>query len=152
LVPDELSSSPFTTTVCVTTCHRAKNPGVIGRFGLCPDAALDHARQALALDREFWIGYMMRAQAHEQRGESDLALAALADGARFSGNAINAELPSQHGRPSFQGTEGSGGRRFNTKPQSHGDLRSSRSSLSSPWLRVSALNRLPPGSPSLVFP
>jgi TolB-like protein/Flp pilus assembly protein TadD len=50
------------------------------------DAALDHARQALALDREFWIGYMMRAQAHEQRGESDLALAALADGARFSGN------------------------------------------------------------------
>jgi TolB-like protein/DNA-binding winged helix-turn-helix (wHTH) protein/Flp pilus assembly protein TadD len=49
-------------------------------------AALDHARQALALDREFWIGYMMRAQAHEQLGESDLALDALADGARFSGD------------------------------------------------------------------
>jgi TolB-like protein/DNA-binding winged helix-turn-helix (wHTH) protein/Flp pilus assembly protein TadD len=49
-------------------------------------AALDHARQALALDREFWIGYMMRAQAHEQRGENELALDALADGARFSGD------------------------------------------------------------------
>jgi TolB-like protein/DNA-binding winged helix-turn-helix (wHTH) protein/Tfp pilus assembly protein PilF len=49
-------------------------------------AALDHARQALSLDREFWIGYMMRAQAHEQLGESDLALDALADGARFSGD------------------------------------------------------------------
>jgi TolB-like protein/DNA-binding winged helix-turn-helix (wHTH) protein/Flp pilus assembly protein TadD len=50
------------------------------------DAALDHARRALALDREFWIGYMERAQAHERRGESDLALEALADAARFSGD------------------------------------------------------------------
>jgi TolB-like protein/Tfp pilus assembly protein PilF len=50
------------------------------------DAALDHARQALALDREFWVGYMVRAQAHERRGENDLALDALADGARFSGD------------------------------------------------------------------
>ena len=50
------------------------------------EAALTHAQQTLALDRQFWIGYMMLAQAHEQRGEVDLALDALGDGARFSEN------------------------------------------------------------------
>jgi TolB-like protein/Tfp pilus assembly protein PilF len=50
------------------------------------EAALTHAQQTLALDRQFWIGHMMLAQAHEQRGEVDLALDALGDGARFSGN------------------------------------------------------------------
>ncbi len=49
-------------------------------------AALEHAQQAIVLDPEFWIGYMMRGQAHEQRGETDLALEALGSAGRFSAN------------------------------------------------------------------
>ena len=71
------------------------------------EAALTHAQQALALDRQFWIGYMMRAQAHEQRGELDLALDALGDGARFSGqqqqDAVAARLRAREGRPAQRG-------------------------------------------------
>jgi TolB-like protein/Flp pilus assembly protein TadD len=47
--------------------------------------ALDHARQAIVLDPEFWIGYMMLGQAYERLGEGDLALEALTNAARFSG-------------------------------------------------------------------
>ena len=46
--------------------------------------ALGHARQAVLLDSTLWIGYVMLAQAHEQLGENDLALAALADATRLS--------------------------------------------------------------------
>jgi TolB-like protein/DNA-binding winged helix-turn-helix (wHTH) protein/Flp pilus assembly protein TadD len=49
-------------------------------------AALDHASQAIALDQEFWIGYIMRGQAAEQSGQSGLALEAVAVAARFSGD------------------------------------------------------------------
>ena len=48
-------------------------------------AALEHARQAVIVDPEFWVGYMMRAQAHEQLGETDLAFDALALATRLSG-------------------------------------------------------------------
>src|SRR4030095_14875867 len=48
-------------------------------------AALDHARQAIVLDPEFWIGHMMRGQALEQLGEYKGALEALTTAARFSG-------------------------------------------------------------------
>jgi tetratricopeptide (TPR) repeat protein len=48
-------------------------------------AALDHARQAIVIDPEFWVGHVVLAQAHEQLGETDLALKALAEGTRFSG-------------------------------------------------------------------
>jgi tetratricopeptide (TPR) repeat protein len=48
-------------------------------------AALDHARQAIALDPELWIGHIMRAQAQEQSGQSAMALDALAVADRFSG-------------------------------------------------------------------
>ena len=48
-------------------------------------AALDHASQAIALDQQFWIGYMMRGQALEQSGQYEPALDALAMAARFSG-------------------------------------------------------------------
>jgi TolB-like protein/DNA-binding winged helix-turn-helix (wHTH) protein/Flp pilus assembly protein TadD len=48
-------------------------------------AAVKHARQAILIDSTFWIGYMELAQAYTQTGETDLALEALADAARFSG-------------------------------------------------------------------
>jgi TolB-like protein len=48
-------------------------------------AAVEHARQAVVIDPEFWVGYMMRGQAHEQLGESRLALEELAIAARLSG-------------------------------------------------------------------
>ena len=47
-------------------------------------AAVAHARQAVLIDSQFWIGYMQLAQASEQLGQTDLALAALTDAARFS--------------------------------------------------------------------
>ena len=48
-------------------------------------AALEQARQATVIDPEFWIGYMMCGQAHEQLGESALAFAALTTAGRLSG-------------------------------------------------------------------
>jgi tetratricopeptide (TPR) repeat protein len=47
-------------------------------------AALDFARQAIALDEEFWIGHLACGQAYEQLGENELALAALTTATRFS--------------------------------------------------------------------
>jgi TolB-like protein/Flp pilus assembly protein TadD len=48
-------------------------------------AAVERARQATVIDPEFWVGYMMRGQAHEQLGENDLAFEALAIAGRLSG-------------------------------------------------------------------
>jgi TolB-like protein/DNA-binding winged helix-turn-helix (wHTH) protein len=48
-------------------------------------AAVEHARRAVLTDSEFWIGYAMLGQAYESTGETDLALEALTDAARFSG-------------------------------------------------------------------
>jgi predicted Zn-dependent protease len=48
-------------------------------------AAIEHARRAIRLEANFWIGPMQLAQAHVQLGKSDLALEALADAARLSG-------------------------------------------------------------------
>ena len=48
-------------------------------------AALEHARRAILLDSSLWIGYVMLGQAYAQTGETDLALEALSDAARFSG-------------------------------------------------------------------
>jgi TolB-like protein/Flp pilus assembly protein TadD len=48
-------------------------------------AALEHARQAVIVDPEFWVGYMMRGQAYERLGETDLAFDALAIATRLSG-------------------------------------------------------------------
>jgi len=47
--------------------------------------ALQHANRAIALDQEFWIGHQMRGQALEQLRDDDLALKALANAARLSG-------------------------------------------------------------------
>lgn len=47
--------------------------------------ALEYANRAIALDQEFWIGHQMRGQALEQLGDDDLALQALAEAARRSG-------------------------------------------------------------------
>ena len=49
-------------------------------------AAVEHARRAILIDSQFWIGYMQLGQAYEQMGQTDLALAALTDAARFSGS------------------------------------------------------------------
>ena len=49
-------------------------------------AAVEHARRAVLIDSQFWIGYMQLGQAYEQIGETALALAALTDAARFSGS------------------------------------------------------------------
>ena len=48
-------------------------------------AASGHARQAIVIDPDFWVGYMMRGQASDQLGETDVALEALAIAARLSG-------------------------------------------------------------------
>ena len=48
-------------------------------------ASLGHARQAVVLDPQLWIGYVMLGQAYERMGEADLALEALADAGRLSG-------------------------------------------------------------------
>lgn len=48
-------------------------------------SAVDHARRSILVDSELWIGYKQLAQAYEQMGETDLALEALTDAARFSG-------------------------------------------------------------------
>ena len=47
-------------------------------------AALEHARQTIIVDPDFWIGYMQLGQVYEQLGEADLALEALANAARLS--------------------------------------------------------------------
>jgi TolB-like protein/DNA-binding winged helix-turn-helix (wHTH) protein/Flp pilus assembly protein TadD len=47
--------------------------------------AVEHARRAVLLDSEFWIGHVELGQAFERTGQTDLALEALADAARFSG-------------------------------------------------------------------
>ena len=47
--------------------------------------ALQYANRAIALDQSFWIGHQMRGQALEQLGNDDLALKALAEAARLSG-------------------------------------------------------------------
>ena len=49
-------------------------------------AAVEHARQAIVVDPEFWIGYMQLGQVYEQLGQPDLALDAFSNAARFSGN------------------------------------------------------------------
>jgi TolB-like protein/Flp pilus assembly protein TadD len=48
-------------------------------------SAAKHARRAIAIDPELWVSYMMRGQACEQIGETDLALDALITAARLSG-------------------------------------------------------------------
>jgi TolB-like protein/Flp pilus assembly protein TadD len=58
-------------------------------------AAVEHARRAILIDSQFWIGYMQLAQAYERMGQPDLALAALTDAARFSGN--NSKVSSLRG-------------------------------------------------------
>lgn len=47
--------------------------------------AVDRARQAVLVDSRFWIGYVQLGQACAETGETDLALEALTDAARFSG-------------------------------------------------------------------
>ena len=49
-------------------------------------AAVEHARRAVLTDSEFWIGYVELAQAYERTGDTNLAVEALTDAARFSGN------------------------------------------------------------------
>ncbi len=49
-------------------------------------AALNFARQAIALDSELWIGHMARGQALERMDQTDQALEALTAAARFSRN------------------------------------------------------------------
>jgi TolB-like protein len=48
-------------------------------------AAVQFARQAIAIDPEFWIGHFQLGQAYEQLGRTDLALDALNNAGRFSG-------------------------------------------------------------------
>jgi TolB-like protein/Flp pilus assembly protein TadD len=48
-------------------------------------AAVERATQAIVIDPEFWVGYMMRGQVHEQLGKNDLAFEALAIAGRLSG-------------------------------------------------------------------
>jgi len=48
-------------------------------------AAIEFARRAVLIDSAFWIGHVQLGQVYAQTGETDLALAALRDAARFSG-------------------------------------------------------------------
>jgi DNA-binding winged helix-turn-helix (wHTH) protein/tetratricopeptide (TPR) repeat protein len=47
--------------------------------------ALAHARRAIVIDPEFWIGYMQLGQAYERLGKVDLALDSLINAERLSG-------------------------------------------------------------------
>ncbi|PYQ13960.1 MAG: hypothetical protein DMF80_13915 [Acidobacteria bacterium] len=47
--------------------------------------AVEHARQAIVVDPEFWIGHIQLGQVYEQLGRSDLAFEAFMKAARFSG-------------------------------------------------------------------
>lgn len=80
--------SGFTTsdTRCTTRCRR--RPFQAPDF----DAALEHARQALAVDPDFWPAYHQLAQGHEQRGETEAALTAVETASRLSGG--NSKLVS----------------------------------------------------------
>jgi TolB-like protein/DNA-binding winged helix-turn-helix (wHTH) protein/Flp pilus assembly protein TadD len=49
------------------------------------EAAVDHARQAIAIDPDFWVGHMQLGQAYAEQGKTELALEATADAARLSG-------------------------------------------------------------------
>jgi len=48
-------------------------------------AAVEHARQAIIVAPEFWIGHIQLGQVYEQLGRSEAAFEALASAARFSG-------------------------------------------------------------------
>jgi Flp pilus assembly protein TadD len=48
-------------------------------------AAIEHSRRAIMIDSAFWIGHVQLGQAYAQTGETELALEALKDAARFSG-------------------------------------------------------------------
>lgn len=58
-------------------------------------AAIEHARQAIRLDPNLWIGYVQLGQAFAQAGETDRALEVLKDAARFSGG--NSKAVSMRG-------------------------------------------------------
>jgi TolB-like protein/Flp pilus assembly protein TadD len=47
-------------------------------------AAVEHARQTIIVDPDFWIGYVQLGQVYEQLGKAELALEALATAARLS--------------------------------------------------------------------
>ena len=47
-------------------------------------AAIDYAKHAILVRPDFWVGHMQLGQAYQQKGETDLALQALTDAARFS--------------------------------------------------------------------
>jgi TolB-like protein/DNA-binding winged helix-turn-helix (wHTH) protein/Flp pilus assembly protein TadD len=49
------------------------------------EGAVEHARRAIALGPDFWIGHVMLAQATERLGQDDVALAALATASSLSG-------------------------------------------------------------------
>jgi len=47
-------------------------------------AAVEHARQSLVVDHEFWIAYVQLGQAYEQLGQTSVAFEALNNAGRFS--------------------------------------------------------------------
>jgi TolB-like protein/tetratricopeptide (TPR) repeat protein len=49
-------------------------------------SAVEHARRAITIDPEFWVGHMQRGQVYEQLGKTELALESLNHAARLSGN------------------------------------------------------------------
>lgn len=48
-------------------------------------ASLEHARRAIAIDPEFWIGYIMQGQALERMNAAEQAIESLVQAGRFSG-------------------------------------------------------------------
>ena len=67
-------------------------------------SAVEHARRTVLADSKLWIGYMQLAQVYERTGETDLALEALKDAARFSGRnskavALTGYVLAKAGRP-----------------------------------------------------
>ena len=51
--------------------------------------AAAHARQALLLEPEFWIGHMQLGQTPAQMGQTDLALQSLVEAERLSGGTVS---------------------------------------------------------------
>ena len=69
----------------LSAINQAMASQVAFQAGDC-SSAVEHARRAIAIDPEFWVGHMQRGQVYEQLGKTELALESLNHAARLSGN------------------------------------------------------------------
>lgn len=80
------------------------NSAIVSLMADEPQEALEFATQAVAINPEFWVGYLHLGTARERTGDVDGAIQAFADAEKYSGNnsarasAARARLLAQRGR------------------------------------------------------